>query len=170
MVFFVWRPLNSLMGIIPSFVSSWNLHKVELFSVFISYLDDLSSWKCSWKCKSLQFQRKNIDTKESRILSSQYDSSIVFRRKNRWRSRVRIVILCRFISTIPRVTQIGPSLCFGWFFLVCCFIRFEKCVVISWLSVFCSFTLLYLPPGCFLVRRVWPYHSALASPRAVPVG
>ena len=46
--------------------------------------------------------------------------------------------LCRFISTIPRVTQIGPSLCFGWFFLVCCFIRFEKCVVISWLSVFCS--------------------------------
>ena len=48
--------------------------------------------------------------------------------------------LCRFISTtcIPRVTQIGPSLCFGWFFLVCCFTRFEKCVVISWLSVFCS--------------------------------
>ena len=34
--------------------------------------------------------------------------------------------------------QSGPSLCFGWFFLVCCFIRFEKCVVISWLSVFCS--------------------------------
>ena len=48
--------------------------------------------------------------------------------------------LCRFISTtcIPRVTQIGPSLCFGWFFLVCCFTRFEECVVISWLSVFCS--------------------------------
>ena len=46
--------------------------------------------------------------------------------------------LCRFMSTIPRVTQIGPSLCFGWIFLVCCFIRFEKCVVISWLSVFCS--------------------------------
>ena len=41
--------------------------------------------------------------------------------------------LCRFISTIPRVTQIGPSLCFGWFFLVCCFIRFEKCVVVPWL-------------------------------------
>ena len=33
-----------------------------------------------------------------------------------------------------------------------------------------SFTLLYLPPGCFLVRRVWPYHTPLASPRAVPVG
>ena len=46
--------------------------------------------------------------------------------------------LCRFISTIPRVTQIGPSLCFGWFFLVCCFIRFEKCVVVPWLSVFRS--------------------------------
>ena len=41
--------------------------------------------------------------------------------------------LCRFISTtcIPRVTQIGPWLCFGWFFLVRCFTRFEKCVVIS---------------------------------------
>ena len=41
--------------------------------------------------------------------------------------------LCRFISTtcIPRVTQIGPLLCFGWFFLVCCFTRFEQCVVIS---------------------------------------
>ena len=51
-----------------------------------------------------------------------------------------LLVLCRFISTtcIPRVTQIGPSLCFGWFFLVCCFTRFEKCVVISWLSVFCS--------------------------------
>ena len=46
--------------------------------------------------------------------------------------------LCRFISTIPRVTLIGPSLCFDCFFLVCCFIRFGKCVVISWLSVFCS--------------------------------
>ena len=48
--------------------------------------------------------------------------------------------LCIFISTtcIPRVTQIGPSLCFGWFFLVCCFTRFEQCVVISWLSVLCS--------------------------------
>ena len=46
--------------------------------------------------------------------------------------------LCRFMSTIPRGTQIGPSICFGWFFLVCCFTRFENCVVISWLSVFCS--------------------------------
>ena len=41
--------------------------------------------------------------------------------------------LCRSILTtcIPRVTQIGPSLCFGCFFLVCCFTRFEQCVVIS---------------------------------------
>ena len=48
--------------------------------------------------------------------------------------------LCRFISTrcVPRVTQIGPSLCFGWFFLVCCFTRFEQCVVISRLSVLYS--------------------------------
>ena len=35
-----------------------NLHKVELFSVFILHLDDISSWKCSWKYKSLQFERK----------------------------------------------------------------------------------------------------------------
>ena len=48
--------------------------------------------------------------------------------------------LCRFISTrcVPRVTQIGPSLCFGWFFLVCYFTRFEQCVVISRLSVLYS--------------------------------
>ena len=48
--------------------------------------------------------------------------------------------LCRFISTrcVPRVTQIGPSLCFGWFFLVCCFTRSEQSVVISRLSVLYS--------------------------------
>ena len=40
------------------FLPSWNLHKVELFSGFISHLDDISSWKCSWKCKSLQFKKK----------------------------------------------------------------------------------------------------------------
>ena len=28
----------------------WNLDKVELLSTFISHLDDISSWKCSWKC------------------------------------------------------------------------------------------------------------------------
>ena len=39
--------------------------------------------------------------------------------------------LCRFISTIPRVAQIGQSICFRWFFLVCCFIRLEKCAVIT---------------------------------------
>ena len=44
----VERPLDTL----------WNLHKVQLFSAFISYLHDISSWKCSWKCKSLQFERK----------------------------------------------------------------------------------------------------------------
>ena len=40
------------------FLPSWNLHKVELFSASVSHLDDISSWKCSWKCKSLQFERK----------------------------------------------------------------------------------------------------------------
>ena len=29
-----------------SFLSSWNLHKVDLFSAFISHSDDISSWKC----------------------------------------------------------------------------------------------------------------------------
>ena len=42
------------------FLPSWNLHKVELFSAFISHSDDISSWKCSWKCKSLQFERQNL--------------------------------------------------------------------------------------------------------------
>ena len=43
------------------FLPLWNLHQVELFSAIISHLDDISSWKCSWKCKSLQFKRKNFD-------------------------------------------------------------------------------------------------------------
>ena len=38
--------------------------------------------------------------------------------------------LCRFISTIPRVTQIDPSLCFGWFFLVCCFLFASRNVLL----------------------------------------
>ena len=42
------------------FLPSWNLHKVEMFSAFISYLNDISSWKCSRKCKSLQFERKRF--------------------------------------------------------------------------------------------------------------
>ena len=32
------------------FLHIWNLHKVELLSTFISHLDDISSWKCWWKC------------------------------------------------------------------------------------------------------------------------
>ena len=46
------------------FLPLWNLHKVELFSAFISHLNDISSWKCSWKCKSLQFERKKINMKD----------------------------------------------------------------------------------------------------------
>ena len=49
------------------FLPWWNSHKVELFSAFISHLDDILSWKCSWKCKSLRFERKKIDMKGSRI-------------------------------------------------------------------------------------------------------
>ena len=56
------------------FVLLWNLHKVELFSAFISHLDDISSWKCSWK--SLQFKRKKIGMKGVRIGSG----SLVLRR------------------------------------------------------------------------------------------
>ena len=44
-----------------------NLHKVELFSVFILHLDDILNWKCSWKCKSLQFERKKTVTKKGRL-------------------------------------------------------------------------------------------------------
>ena len=55
------------------FLPSWNFHKVELFSAFISHLDDISSWKCSWKFKSLQFERKNIYVKDSTILTHDLD-------------------------------------------------------------------------------------------------
>ena len=48
---------------------------------------------------------------------------------------------------------------------MCCYF-----MTLCLLLLYTAFTLLYLPPGCFLVRRVWSYHSALASPRAVPVG
>ena len=51
-----------------------NLPNVELFSAFISHLDDISSWKCSRKCKSLQFERKKTDTKDSRIRTHDPDS------------------------------------------------------------------------------------------------
>ena len=33
-------------GLSP-FLPLWNLLKVELFSAFISHLDNISSWKCS---------------------------------------------------------------------------------------------------------------------------
>ena len=42
----------------------------------------------TWECKQ-QISVGGAVRKE--ILSSQYDSSIVFWRKNRWRSRVRII-------------------------------------------------------------------------------
>ena len=45
------------------FLHSWKLLKVELFSAFISHLDDISSWKCSLKCKSLQFKKKKLTRK-----------------------------------------------------------------------------------------------------------
>ena len=55
------------------FLPSWNLHKVELFSAFISDLDDNS-----WKCKSLQFERKKIDTKDSRIRTHNPDGAAYY--------------------------------------------------------------------------------------------
>ena len=57
------------------FLPSWKLHNVELFSAVISHLADISSWKCSWKCKSLQFEKK-IGTKDSRIRTHDTDSSV----------------------------------------------------------------------------------------------
>ena len=49
------------------FLLLWNLHKVKLFFAFTSHLDDISSWKCSWKCKSLQFERKKLIYKTVRL-------------------------------------------------------------------------------------------------------
>ena len=43
------------------FLPSWNLHKVELFSALISQFGDISSRICSWKCKSLLFERKKTE-------------------------------------------------------------------------------------------------------------
>ena len=58
---FSWMGRSALNPIGRSpFLSSWNLHKVELFSAIISHLRDISSWKCSWKCKSFQFETKKI--------------------------------------------------------------------------------------------------------------
>ena len=43
------------------FLPSWNLHKVELFSTFISHLGDISSRKCSRKCKFLWKEKKKFE-------------------------------------------------------------------------------------------------------------
>ena len=60
------------------FLPLWILHKVELFSAFISHLDDISIWKCSWY-KSLQFERKRrIDTKDSRIRNHDPDGPVYY--------------------------------------------------------------------------------------------
>ena len=42
------------------------------------FLDDISSWKCSWKCKSLQFERKKLDTKDSRIETQDPDGLVYY--------------------------------------------------------------------------------------------
>ena len=51
-----WSALDPISR--SPFLPSWHLRKVELFSAFISHFDYISSWKCSWKCKSLEFKRK----------------------------------------------------------------------------------------------------------------
>ena len=60
------------------FLPSWNLRKVELFSAFISDLDDISSWKCSWKWKSFQFERKKLEMKDSRIRTYDPDGAVYY--------------------------------------------------------------------------------------------
>ena len=57
-----WKSLHR-----SPFLPSWNLYKVELFFAFISQFDDISSRECSWKCKSLQFERKKTVMISSRI-------------------------------------------------------------------------------------------------------
>ena len=69
---------RSALDSIGPFLPSWNLHKVELFSAFISDLAEISSWKCSWKCKSLQFERKKFDTKDGRIRTQDPDGAVYY--------------------------------------------------------------------------------------------
>ena len=60
------------------FLPSWNLHKVELFSAFISHLDDISSWKCSWKCESLQFERKKNSYERQHVRTQHPDGPVYY--------------------------------------------------------------------------------------------
>ena len=47
-------------------------------ATFESHLDDISSWKCSRKCKSLQFERKTIDRKDRRIRTHDPDGPVYY--------------------------------------------------------------------------------------------
>ena len=44
---FYWSALDSASEVAPFSPDEIQLNKVELFSAFISHLDDISSWKCS---------------------------------------------------------------------------------------------------------------------------
>ena len=44
---FNWSALDSESEVAPFSPDEIQLNKVELFSAFISHLDDISSWKCS---------------------------------------------------------------------------------------------------------------------------
>ena len=54
------------------FLPSWNVHKVELFSAFISYLDDMSSL--------FNLKEKKIDAKDSRIRTHDPDGPVCYLR------------------------------------------------------------------------------------------
>ena len=60
--------------------------------------------------------------------------------------------LCRFISTIPRVTQISPSLCFGCFF---------SCVLFYSLREMCCYFMAFGLLLLLLVRSIWGGSSQL---------
>ena len=58
------------------FLPSWNLNKVELFSAFISHLDDISSWK--FESASLLNLKEKIHVKDSRNQTHILDGPVYY--------------------------------------------------------------------------------------------
>ena len=73
----IFRSALDLIGRSP-FLPLWNLHKVELFSAFISHLDDdISSWKWNESESLFNLKEKKID-RNSRIRTHDPDDPVSF--------------------------------------------------------------------------------------------
>ena len=90
------------------FLPLWKLHNVELFSAVISHLADTSSWKCSWKCKSLQFEKKT-GTKDSRIRTHVTDSSVHYAITSDQALLLLLLFFCFFVSLAREGKKITPD-------------------------------------------------------------